>query len=70
MNIGLQIRRARVHRGLTQYDVADLIHGFQPDISDWELNKRLPDTLSLIRLAEALNVPVGYIYTDEEQPSP
>jgi transcriptional regulator with XRE-family HTH domain len=45
------------------------MRGFQPDVSDWETGKKLPDTATLIRIGEALNVPVGYFYTDLEQPT-
>lgn len=55
--VGLNIRAARDAKHLTQRQVAEAIgtEGFQ--VSRWEKGRVRPSDMTLIRLAEALDIP-------------
>ena len=48
--LGINIKTARIERGLTQYELAKLCEVAQPTVSDWESNNHEPSisTLSII----------------------
>lgn len=52
----LQIKEIREKKGLTQYDLADMLHITQQRISSYENGKREPDLQTLQQLADVLNV--------------
>lgn len=51
MGIGMNIRRARKHAGLTQEQLADRAAVQQSDVSKWETDTALPELLSLVKVA-------------------
>ncbi len=62
---GHNIRRARMEKGLTQEALADKVCILQPSISKYEQAKDIPEEI-LTRFAKALDVPVEYLKTAEE----
>lgn len=66
---GHNIRRTRIEKNIKQEAMADLVHLSQPAISKYE-NLKVIDEEMLLRFARALNVPVEYLKTlEEEAPS-
>ena len=67
MNVhhGHNIRRTRIEKGIKQEAMAELVHLSQPAISKYERTKTIDDEM-LQRFARALNVPVEYLKTLEE----
>lgn len=61
MSIGQNIRGLRKERGMSQAALAKLLFTSQDTISLWELDKSLPDILSLIKLTEIFGVTSDYI---------
>lgn len=61
MNIGNTIRKLRKEKGMSQKELANLLH-FSPDtISLWELNKSLPDAKNIVELCKIFNVSADYL---------
>lgn len=54
--IGLFIKKLRLKKGLSQYELADLIHLSRSSISKWETGQNLPDSSILLKLAKIFNV--------------
>ena len=48
MEIGKQLKNARMHSGLTQENVAEKIHVSRQTISNWENEKSYPDIINVI----------------------
>lgn len=61
MELGKLIRELRKEQNLTQEQLAHLLKTTQDTISLWELNKSLPDVLSLVELAKIFNVSTDYL---------
>ena len=61
MSIGQSIRQLRKENKLTQSQLAKLLYTSQDTISLWELDKSLPDVLSIIKMAKIFNVTSDYI---------
>lgn len=55
-DIGVNIRRARTRRHLTQDDLAQTVHTTRQTISNYETGRSRPDMETLQRLADALGV--------------
>ena len=55
-DIGVNIRRARTRRHLTQDDLAQTVHTTRQTISNYETGRSRPDVETLQRLADALGV--------------
>ena len=55
-DIGVNIRRARTRRHLTQDDLAQTVHTTRQTISNYETGRSRPDVETLRRLADALGV--------------
>ena len=62
---GHNIRRTRIEKDIKQDAMAELVHLSQPAISRYERTKTIDDEI-LQRFARALNVPVEYLKTLEE----
>lgn len=62
---GHNVRRTRIEKGFKQDAMADLVHLSQPVVSRYENTKVIDDEM-LGRFARALNVPVDYLKTLEE----
>jgi transcriptional regulator with XRE-family HTH domain len=67
--MGQRIREAREHLGLTQEALAELIGRTRETISHYEIGDRAVVVTELPALAQALKVPIGYFFGDEEPAS-
>ena len=56
MTIGQNIRALRKECGLSQTELAKKLNLSQDTISLWELDKALPDVLSVIAMSKIFNV--------------
>lgn len=56
MTIGSRIKAARLQRGLSQVDLADLVNVSQPTVANWENNSHAPRHLALGKVAESLDI--------------
>lgn len=54
--ISVRIKEAREKLGITQVELADLIHASRASIVNWETAKRTPSVEDMYNLASALNV--------------
>lgn len=67
--IGANIAFAREKAGLKQQALADRLKGSPggrvATVSDWERGERTPDAISLLKLANALNVSADWLLTGE-----
>jgi transcriptional regulator with XRE-family HTH domain len=64
--LGDAIRTLRELRGLTQRQLARLIHAGPNQVSDWETGLTLPGARSLLKLADALGYQLNL--TPKERP--
>lgn len=67
-DIGVNIRRARVCRKLTQDDLAQTVHTTRQTISNYETGRSRPDVETLQRLADALGVELTELLDGEPSP--
>ena len=56
MEIGKQLKDARIHYGMTQEFVAEKLHVSRQTISNWENEKSYPDIISVIELSNLYSV--------------
>ena len=56
--IGERIRAARLHAGLTQVRLGELIGRDHRTIHRWEYAQRIPDLEDLLLIADAVGVPI------------
>lgn len=66
--LGANIRRAREGAGLTQQELANRLGGKTNGqrISDWERGYNRPNDTNLLLLAEKLERPFAWFYTDHD----
>lgn len=64
--MGSRIRRARERLGISQEELAFRIGKTQNAISTYENGNRMPHLSQLPELAEALEVPIAYLFGDLE----
>lgn len=62
---GRNVRRTRENKGMGQTELAELVHLSQPTVSRYEMSRTIDKDI-LLRFAKALNVPVEYLETLEE----
>lgn len=62
MTTGQIIKKVRQAKGITQQELADRLGISYVGVSQWETDKRNPKQDTLVRIAKALDVPVGYLY--------
>ncbi|MDY6292146.1 MAG: helix-turn-helix transcriptional regulator [Succiniclasticum sp.] len=55
IRIGLQIRKARKAKRLTQAYLADLLHVARGTVSRWETGKAMPQTGYILKMKELFN---------------
>ncbi len=65
ISTGLQLRSLREAQDLSQYALAEQCGLDQPTISDWERGVHVPSLRSLLKLAEALQVPAARLMPEE-----
>ncbi len=56
MEIGKQLKDARISSGLTQEGVAEKINVSRQTISNWENEKTYPDIISVIKLSDVYSI--------------
>ena len=61
MDIGSNIRMARIHAGFTQEQAAETLGVSRQTISNWENNKTLPDVALARSISEAYGVSVDQL---------
>lgn len=61
-----KFRELRKEKNLTQFELAHQLNIDQTTISKWELDKALPDTAMLIKLAEFFDVSTDYLLSRSE----
>ena len=66
--MGELVRRARLEAGLSQAELAKLIHRRQAALSDIENGKIRVDTETIVYLATNLNKPVSYFFPERLVP--
>jgi transcriptional regulator with XRE-family HTH domain len=64
--IGQRIREARERLGLTQEQLAELLNKGRDTVSHYEIGDRAIVVTELPALAQALKVPIGYFFGDDE----
>lgn len=63
--LGLRIKQARTKLGLSQRKLAEMISSDQVTVSHYESGQRKVSVVDLPSIAQALDVPVLYFFTDE-----
>lgn len=62
MTFGELLKQARINKGLTQRQLAELIGAKHNSISNWENNQNKPDPDMIEYLCGALEVPANYFF--------
>lgn len=62
MSIGENIKKVRVDAGLTQKQLGERLGITSQSIAQWETGRREPKYQSMVKIADALNVPVSSLY--------
>lgn len=73
MSIGERITDLRKEKKLSQGQLADLLGVSRQAVSKWENDAASPDTLNLVKIADALDTEVEYLATGKKpvyQPAP
>ena len=63
MSVGERIAALRKEQNISQGKLAESLGISRQAVSKWETDQSSPDTLNLIRLADALNTEVEYLAT-------
>ena len=67
------VKKLRIERGLSQNALAELMQVTRPTVARWEGGIRLPDAMTIARLAEVLGVDVNFLVNaaaqSEEHPN-
>ncbi|MCF6191367.1 MAG: helix-turn-helix domain-containing protein [Cocleimonas sp.] len=68
--IGKRLRSARISKGLSQKQLGILAEidefSASPRINQYERDKHVPDFSTAKRLAKTLDIPVTYLYADDD----
>ena len=67
MEIGKQLKNARMHSGLTQENVAEKIHVSRQTISNWENEKSYPDIINVIELSSLYSISLDDLLKGDER---
>lgn len=67
--IGKRIKAARKAKGMSQQDLAEKIGIAQQTINRYESGKMIPRFIRLLKIAEALNVPIDSLVTKSKRES-
>jgi len=68
--VGQRIRELREAKELTQGDLASRLAVVTSTVSQWETDKRMPDSLMLWRIADLFAVSVDYLLGRSNVPQP
>lgn len=61
--LGETIRQIRIKKGLSQQQLAKMIHVDRTTITSWETGRRLPDADMLSKISDSLGIDVSYLIT-------
>lgn len=64
MNLGSKLKEARINKGFSQSDVAELLNISRQSISRWETNKSYPDIDNLVELSKYYEVSIDALLTE------
>ena len=67
LDLGNQVKKLRTKRSLTLQDLADLTGLSKPNLSQIENNLVTPPIATLLKIATALGVPIGYFFQESPQ---
>lgn len=67
MSIGENIRKARQSKRMTQAQLAEILKTTPQNINQYENNRRNPKTETIVKMAEALQVPVTDLLPEDMQ---
>ena len=56
MTFGESLKKARIEKGLSQQQLADLLYVDRSTITNWERNRRIPDFAMISKLSQQLGV--------------
>lgn len=63
-----KIKKERLNKGLSQPELAKIMNVSKQTISNWENGNRIPDILTLKKLADFFNVSTDYLLCRTDQP--
>jgi transcriptional regulator with XRE-family HTH domain len=66
LNLGQKIRTLRERKGLSLQELADKTHFSKPLLSQVENDVVAPPVATLLRIAKAMDVNIGYFFQDQE----
>lgn len=70
-NMGKKLKAIRLHLGLTQNQLAEVIGKKEPSrrsrIHEWETGKRQPDFISLLAYARLVGITTDILIDDEQE---
>ena len=67
MEIGKQLKNARMHSGLTQENVAEKLHVSRQTISNWENEKSYPDIINVIEMSSLYSISLDDLLKGDER---
>ena len=67
LDLGTQVRKLRKERSLTLQDLTDLTGLSKPNLSQIENNLVTPPIATLLKIATALGVPIGYFFQESPE---
>ena len=56
-----RIKNERLTKGLNQPELAKILNVTKQTVSNWENGNRIPDTITLVKLADYFNVTTDYL---------
>ncbi len=68
MSFGSQLKKARKSLGMTQKQLADLIHAKHNSISNWENDQNMPDPDTIAAICGVLHISPNYLITENTIP--
>ncbi len=63
--IAKNIQELRLQKGLTQLELAQMLHYSDKAVSKWERGESVPEISTLVAIADLFNVPLDYLVCEE-----
>lgn len=70
MTFGQKVRKLRENLGFNQIELAARLSVVNSTVSQWEADKRMPDSVMLQKLADFFEVSVDYLLGRTDSPTP
>ena len=70
MNFGETLKKARMKKGLSQQQLAELLYVDRSTITNWEGNRRIPDFAMISKLSKQLGVDINIFLDSVENEKP